>query len=405
MEDSNNIRNRKLNLYLFFCGQILSLFGTSLLDYAVIWFITLQTKSSVVMALGIICAYVPRILISFFSGIWADRYDRKKLIVYADVFNGIAILIFAAFFFIGYQNIGMIFFFLSLKSIGSGIRTPASGAIIPLIVPDTFYSKVNGINSSIQSVVLILSPALGGVLLSFCGLDAIALITSFLLLISIIFILSLNIKNDSPNQTLEQKSSYIDDFMFSYRYISKNAVIKLLIYIYIAYFFFTVPISLLAPLKIARDFGNEVWRLSLNETLFSVGSMIGGAIIWLVPDNKEKKSLLLIGASFIILGLACGIIVVPSFGILLFAMLLAGIFISVSNSTTVTIFQKKTEVKFQGRIFGLVQILTISANLTGSIVFGILGDIIPLNYIYIVTAVFFIMLGLFTCNQNKILEI
>ena len=66
---------------LFLTSQAVSLFGSSLVQYAIIWYITLETQSGVMTTLATLCGFIPQVLISLFAGVWADKYNKKKLIM------------------------------------------------------------------------------------------------------------------------------------------------------------------------------------------------------------------------------------------------------------------------------------------------------------------------------------
>jgi len=69
----------KKNIVLFLSSQTISLFGSSLVQYAMMWYITLTTQSGVMMTIFILCGFVPAFLLSPAAGVWADRYNRKML--------------------------------------------------------------------------------------------------------------------------------------------------------------------------------------------------------------------------------------------------------------------------------------------------------------------------------------
>lgn len=76
----SNIKNWKRDVILFLVGQTISLFGSSLVQYAIMWHITLETQSGTMMTIFIICGFLPTFFLSPFAGVWADRYNRKKLL-------------------------------------------------------------------------------------------------------------------------------------------------------------------------------------------------------------------------------------------------------------------------------------------------------------------------------------
>ena len=69
---------------LFLASQAVTLLGSSIVQFAIIWYVTLETESGAWVAMISAAAYIPQFLISFFAGVWADRYPRKRLIIAAD---------------------------------------------------------------------------------------------------------------------------------------------------------------------------------------------------------------------------------------------------------------------------------------------------------------------------------
>ena len=74
----------KSQAILFLISQCITLFGSALIQMAIIWYVTIQTSSGVWVAAFTICSYLPQFLISFAAGVWADRHSRKKLIIVSD---------------------------------------------------------------------------------------------------------------------------------------------------------------------------------------------------------------------------------------------------------------------------------------------------------------------------------
>ncbi|MDR2156479.1 MAG: MFS transporter, partial [Clostridiales Family XIII bacterium] len=94
---------RNAGLYIF--GQFVSMFGTMLVQYAITWRITLDTKSGVVMTLFTCAAVLPMTLVSTFAGVWADRYNRKFLIILSDACIALITLGLAVAYISGHKNI------------------------------------------------------------------------------------------------------------------------------------------------------------------------------------------------------------------------------------------------------------------------------------------------------------
>ena len=155
----------------FLTAQTISLFGSSLVQYAIVWYITLSTSSGRMLTISTVCGFAPQIAISLFAGVWIDRYDRKSLIMLSDTIIALSTLILAIAFLSGHRNIWLLFTVLMVRSAGTGIQTPAVNAVIPQIVPQKHLMQVNGIQNTLTSLIMFLSPAVSGAILSVSTLE------------------------------------------------------------------------------------------------------------------------------------------------------------------------------------------------------------------------------------------
>lgn len=97
--------NWKAQIRRFLTAQSISLLGSSLVQYAIVWHITLTTSSGAMMTLSTLCGFLPQIAISMFAGVWVDRYNRKKLIMMADGLIAASTLILAILFMTRYRQV------------------------------------------------------------------------------------------------------------------------------------------------------------------------------------------------------------------------------------------------------------------------------------------------------------
>jgi DHA3 family macrolide efflux protein-like MFS transporter len=147
----------KKNIVLFLVSQTVSLFGSSLVQYAIMWYIILNTQSGIMSTIFIICGFLPTFILSPFAGVWADRFNRKKLIILSDTTIAISTFLLAILFLWGYDSIWLLFVVAAVRALGTGVQTPTVGAFLPQLVPSDKLTKVNGINNSLQSFVTLLS--------------------------------------------------------------------------------------------------------------------------------------------------------------------------------------------------------------------------------------------------------
>ena len=164
MDDTQRTGWQK-RILLFLTSQCITLFGSTLVQMALVWYATMQTSSGVWVAAFTVCSYLPQFLISFIGGVWADRYHRKKLIIGADLL--IAFVTFVMVLAIPHISsepalLGGLLVMSVIRSLGAGIQTPAVNAVIPQLVPEDQLMRYNGINATMQSIVNFAAPAAAG---------------------------------------------------------------------------------------------------------------------------------------------------------------------------------------------------------------------------------------------------
>ncbi len=399
MQNENPYPDWKKNISFFMASQAISLFGSSLVEFALVCHITLITKSGVMMTIGTLCIFIPRLLISIFSGVWADRYNRKLLIIFSDAGIALFTLMLAIAFLLGYQDFWLMFLILGIRSIGSGIQTPAIGAIIPQMVPTDNLIQINGLRGSLQSIIMLLAPAVSAGLLSVMPMENIFFIDVVTALIAIFILITIPVKPYKKEISIE-KTSYYDDLRAGLIYSKRNIFVKEMLILYTFYFLFITPAAFLSQIAVVRSFGDEVWRLTANEIAFSGGMMLGGGIIawW----GGFKNGINTIAFSCFIIGLTSSLLAVPNFYLFLSMMFLIGISVSFFSSVEMTLFQKKVEQNMQGRIFGLIEIVATGVMPVGMLFFGPLGDIIKVEILFFICGILLIFLSIYIFFNKKL---
>ena len=393
----------KKDIALFIASQTISLLGSSLVQYAIMWHITLNTKSGVMMTIFIICGFLPTFFLSPFAGVWADRYNRKTIIILADLFIAVTTLFMAILFKLRYQSIGLLFVMSAFRAIGAGVQNPAVGAFIPQIVPEDKLTKVNGANGSIQAVITLVSPMIGGVLLTMSTLEAIFFIDVFTAAAAV-FTLLLFLKVPAHAKAQKtQESSYFKDLHEGIVYIWNHSYVKKYFIFCTFFFFLLAPIAFLTPLQVTRSFGSDVWRLTAIEVAFSIGMILGGIVIasWGGFSNRIYTMAL---ASFItgICTLALG--VVPLFWVYLSIMGIVGTTIPLFNTPSTVLLQEKVGADFLGRIFGVLNMIASSMMPLGMLVFGPVADAVKIEWLLIRTGFLLFIQGFFLIGSKDLVE-
>lgn len=391
------------NIVLFLSSQTVSLFGSSLVQYAIMWYITLNTKSGIMMTLYIICGFIPTFLLSPVAGVWADRYNRKVLIMLSDGMIALSTLVLALLFLMGYEEAWLLFVMAAIRALGSGVQTPAVGAILPQIVPSDQLTKVNGINGSIQAVIMFVSPIVSAALLTVATIEMIFFIDVVTAMIAILTLL-LYFRIPTHQRNSEQPStSYFNDLKEGLAYIRRQAYLKSFFAFMAVFFILMAPAAFLTPLQVTRSFGDEVWRLTAIEIAFSVGMMAGGGMIaaWGGFKNKVHTMTLatvLMGACTFLLGF------VPVFWIYLAFMALFGVAMPAFNTPTMTMIQEKVDESYMGRIFGVFSMISTSMMPIGMLIFGPIADAIAIEWLLMATGLLMLILSIFLGRNQPLLN-
>ncbi|WP_102346273.1 MFS transporter [Bacillus sp. Marseille-P3661] len=401
--DNNYKENWLRNIILFLSSQTISLFGSSLVQYAIMWYITLTTESGLMMTLYIICGFIPTFILSPVAGVWADRYNRKMLIILADGLIAIATLILAILFLMGFDAIWLLFLMAAIRAFGTGIQMPAVGAILPQIVPKDKLTKVNGANGSIQAVIMFVSPMVSAALLATTSIDIIFFIDVITAVIAIVTLLAFLKVSVHEKAAEKQTSSYFSDFVEGLKYVNNHDFLKKFFLFFAFFFVLMAPAAFLTPLQVTRSFGGDVWRLTAIEIAFSIGMMVGGGVIaaWGGFQNKIKTmtfASLIMGVCTLALG------VVPIFWIYLVFMALFGVAMTIFNTPTTVLLQEKIEEDYLGRVFGVMGMISTSMMPIGMLIFGPIADIIRIEWLLIGTGVLIFILAIFLGRNNVLVE-
>lgn len=354
------MKNWKKKTVLFLISQAITLFGSSIVQFAMVWYVTLKTSSGFWVSLLTICAYLPQFLISFVAGVWADRYSRKKLIIVADASIATATLILALLIphITGDTLLLTLLMVVSaIRSIGAGIQTPAVSAMIPQLVPEEHLMRFNGMNSTVQSIVQFAAPAAAGAILTISTLGS-ALYIDVATAVVGIGILSCIVLPKQINQAPKEEVSLLKELVAGVKYATTNKFLGKILILNGIFIFLCVPAGFLAALYVNRTFGEGYIYLTIVE-LVGFAGMMGG-------------------------------------GILMFTY---GIALTMIQTATTTLLQEQAKPEMQGRVFGLFGAIYSGFLPLGMLVFGPMADIIPMHWIMIGSGVLLILVGIITSQK------
>ncbi|PTO39517.1 MFS transporter [Enterococcus mundtii] len=388
-------KNWKTNIAYLLTSQAISMIGTMLVQYAIIWHVTLSTQSGTMVGLMNAIGILPMVLVMPFAGALADHYDRKKIAILSDSCVALASLFMAILLMINKEmehNLFLLLVLIFIRSVGQGFQTPAVSSIIPQIAKEKHLVRINGIDQTIQAVMMLASPALAATLLTVLPLEMILMI-DFVTAVIGVTMLFFRV-TVSPMKSLDtNKINVLAEIKSGIKYLRIH---KILIALILAGFMgsvFSTPAANLAPLQITRNFHDGLWQLSAIEIGFASGMLVGGSVMSTWGGFKNKIKTIALGYSllvipFILLG-------VTSNFWLYFAMMVAiGFVVPISRTAMVSFFQAKTDHAHMGRVMSLVTMAISIASPATLLILGPLADVISIDWIMTASGLFLIPLVL-----------
>jgi MFS transporter, DHA3 family, macrolide efflux protein len=361
MEAKAEIRNWKKPFFTVWTGQTISLLGSSLVQFALVWWLTSTTNSASVLATATLMGYLPQVFLSPFVGALIDRLNRRKVMIFAD--GGIALvsLILAILFWLGVIQVWHVYVVLFIRSVGDIFHRPSMQASTSLMVPENQFSRIAGLNQALSAVTMIMSPPLGALLVSilpFHKIIAIDVITAFLAIVPLLFI---PIPQPKRNFTTEiyTPALLLKDVASGLRYLSNLKGLLILCILFSFVGFFGNPLVSIMPLLVTRHFHGGATQLGWLEFTAGVSMLVSAIVLSIWGGTKRKiitilGSLMMSGVSSLIVGWTPP----DAFWLTLVGAVIFGFMGPFTNGCFRAIVQSRVDPEIQGRVFSINTTIT-----------------------------------------------
>lgn len=371
----------KRDIAVFLTGQMVSLFGSMLVQYAIMWHLALVTKSGLVLTLSIVFGMLPQAIVSIFGGVWADRMNRKALIIIADSSIAASTLVLAFVMLGGYQELWLIYLTLAIRSFGAGIQQPAVAALLPQLVPGDQLLRFNGLFQSAQAGMMLVAPPVAAAVYASMSIIAIFFIDAITAVIGIALLLSIAVPTI---RAVDEGRGYFTDLVEGVRFTFNHRLVRWTLLLLTIVMMLGAAPSYLTPLMIVRTFGEDVWLLTVSEVAFAVGMLIAGGVVAVLGPRITRPVVLAVAMTALFGGLNLALGFSPNIWIFAVFMFLAGAAIPMMSTPLTTLLQLRVQPQLHGRVFGLVGVVMSIAMPVGMIVLGPLSDVIEVETLLIV---------------------
>lgn len=385
--------NWKYKFFTIWFGQAVSLITSAILQMAIVFYLTEKTGSAMVLSIATLIGFLPYAVFGPAIGVLVDRYDRKKIMIGADLVIAIAAAALAIVAKYMEPPIWMVMVVLFIRSIGTAFHSPALSAVTPLLVPEEQLTKCAGYSQSMQSISYIVSPAIAAFLYSIWDLNWIIAIDVLGAVIACITVAFVYIPKLNPE--LQERKYFMEELKDGFNVLRQNKGLYALLLVGTLYMFVYMPINALYALMSMSYFGGTPYHVSITEIAYASGMLAGGMLLGVIGGLKKRiplitASILLMGVSLTISGF------LPTNGFIVFAVCcgLMGFSVPFYSGVQMALYQEKIQPEYLGRVFSLTGSIVSLAMPLGLILSGLFADRIGVNHWSFISGVIIIGIGI-----------
>jgi len=356
----------------FWSGQLISLLGSSVAQFVIIWWITLETQSALYLSIASFLGLVPMVILTPFAGVLVDRWSRKALIGVVDFLQALATVVLIFLFWLSNVSIWQVLTLLTLRGIFQAFHTPAVSAIVPLMVHKSKLSRINGLNYLFTGAVTLVGPVVAALLLAFWKIQQILWIDALTFVVAVIPLLMITIPSVRKRQ---DNSSFKEEFAEGLAFIKNGRGFLPLLTLATTLNFLLTPLSTLLPYYVKFDHLGEAPDLAVVMAFFQGGILAGGLLMSVIKGFKKKMVAIMSSIYIIFLGyILVAVTPTGAFWFMALGGLIMAFCVPVANVSTQTIIQTVVPMKMQGRVNAVIMALASAATPLGMILSGLIVE-------------------------------
>jgi len=383
--------------FTIFAGQSISLFGSGLVQFALVWYLTQKTGSATVLAAATLVAMLPQVVLGPLVGALVDRWNRRMIMIAADLAIATSTAVLAYLFYTGRVEVWNIYLIMFVRAIGDTFHYSAFNASTVLLVPSDQLTRVSGINQTLRAAINIISPPTGAVLLGILPIQNLLLIDIVTALFGVLPLLFLSIPQPVREMTEEgkHKTSIWVDMREGIQYIRSWPGLMAVIVLALTCNFLLTPTGSLMPLLITKHFGLGALEFGLMDSIWAAGMVIGGILLSVWGGFKKKIMTTMAG----VIGIGIGITIVgfaPAnmFWLAVVGMTISGITNPIANGPLGAIVQSAVKPEMQGRVMGVIMSLATLMTPLSLAIAGPVSDAIGIRTWYWVAGILTLLMGI-----------
>jgi MFS transporter, DHA3 family, macrolide efflux protein len=360
-------------------GQALSLAGSQITQFVLLWWIASTTGSTSALATAGIAGLLPQALFGPLGGVLADRFSRRLLMIISDAITALCMIVLIILFATNSIQLWHVYTLMFIRSIMQGFQRPAFDSSVPNLVPKDFIPKMSGISQSIIGITTLIAAPLGAVALAILPLQAALMIDVVTAVLAILTLLMYSIPQ--PLETQNKSSSVWSDFKEGVNYVTQNSGLLSLYVLLAIVVFLIMQTNTLTPLLVQQLFSGGPNEIAFLQVMSGVGLVLGGVLASVLPQHRPILTMLIFFA------IGCGAITLtalaPVFWMALVGWTLYGMGFSVGNARLFALLATVVPNHIQGRTISLLTTMMGVVGPLGLLIAGPLGETIGVRGVFV----------------------
>ena len=393
--------------YLFFwSGQLFSLLGSTIVQFVIIWWITIETRNPTIISFAAFFSFLPQFIFGPLAGVFADRWNRKILIGLSDFFQAVTTLSLVLLFFFDIQEVWMIILINSFRGLFQGFHWPAVNAIIPLMIPKEHLSRMNAINYIFTGLVNTMGPVIAGTFLLILPIEQILWIDILTFMFAIIPLLLIKIPPLPKKEKTKKEKSYIGEFQNGLKAIKVVPSLLTLLFVATVLNFLGTPYGTFMIYYVEETHLGTVENTAIVLASIQAGMFVGAIIVVIKKVWKKKILIIFLGIfvgeiGHLILSFApFQYFIVISIGGFIFAFIVPFV-----NTMFLTILQTVIPPDKQGRVMSNVITIVTLASPLAMLISGPLTSLMGIRTLFMLSSflniLFIAIVWLFSNVRNS----
>lgn len=364
---SNSIRT----FYVILITQALSMIGSQMTAYGIGVYLFLDTGDITPLAGVTFFSSLAAIIVTGFAGVWADRYDRRLMMVYADVGQAVCTGVLLAAFWLDGMTLAVVFGVTFVQRMFGALQMPAFTASITMLVPDDRRDMANGLMQLSGSVSQVFALIAAGIIYSLIALGGIIFID--LLTFGVAMAVMAVSHIPAPPRTEPNDEPLLQQLSFGARWLWRHQpIFQATLAATLANFFLLMSTIMFTPLLLIMS-DNNTTITGIVSGIGAAGGIAGALSMgyWQHVRPRMKVVTIAMSTSGLFL-MVMGIVDRPwLFALAMFAMVTQ---FPVINSMFISMMQQKVPAQMQGRVIATVVQLAMLIQPLAAIMVGPLAD-------------------------------